>query len=40
MLESKRDSGDAASSVASKTLTDYVMMKMYRHDEASLKGRS
>lgn len=36
MLESKRDSG----SVVSKTLTDLVMVKMYKHDEPSLKGKS
>jgi hypothetical protein len=36
MLESKRDSG----SVVSKTFTDLVMQKMYKHDEHSLKGRS
>lgn len=36
MLESKRDSGSAVS----KTLTDLVMMKMYKHDEPSLKGKS
>jgi hypothetical protein len=36
MLESKRDSG----SVVSKTLTDLVMKKMYRHDELSLKEKS
>ena len=32
MLESKRNSGSERGSVASKTLTDLVMKKMYRHD--------
>jgi hypothetical protein len=40
MLESKRDSGEVPSSVVSKTLTDYVMKRMYKHDEPSQKGRS
>lgn len=32
MLESRRQSKDDAGSVESKTLTDYVMKKMYKHD--------
>lgn len=35
MLQSKRDS-----SVVSKTLTDLVLQKMYKHDEPSMKGKS
>ena len=39
MLESKRNSGSEKGSVASKTFTDLVMKKMYRHDATSYKNQ-